>query len=121
MVGSAPLGGAEPTFLFGDIRPEREEVPVRTTVTSLYIMVVDQGTGGKIHEKLVLDRTLRRDNGPGNSGCDYISDGSSSVPCGISADRLRLRLYAKVRKGGRYEDCRCEVPEISERDFEENL
>ena len=41
---------------------------------------------------------LRDSSGDRYSDCRYLSGGSAPVPCGISADRLRLCLSAQVGK-----------------------
>ena len=76
---------------------------------------------GDIYEILPLGRRLRLGAGHRNFNCGYFSYGLSPVSCGISADRLRLRLYAPVRKGACYEDRRCEITEVFEWDLKENL
>jgi hypothetical protein len=79
-------------------------------------MVTDQETGGRGNEKLPLAGSLRHGAGPGHSDCGDLPDRLPSVSCGISVDCLRLRLYAQVKEGGGYEDRRCQIPEVSQRD-----
>lgn len=94
---------------------------VCTAVTRLYIMVVDQRTGGKDDEKLPLAGLVRNDIGAGNPDRGDFSNRLPPVSCGISADCVRLRLHAEVREGGRYEDRRCEVAQVFERYFEKDF
>lgn len=94
---------------------------VRTAVTRVYIMVVDQRTGGKDDEKLPLAGPVRDDVGAGNPDRGDFSNRLPPVSCGISADRVRLRLYAEVKEGGRYENRRCEVAKVFERYFEKDF
>ena len=90
----------------------------RTSVTLLYIMLVDQKTGGREYEKLPLAGTLRCGAGHWDIDCDHLPHRRPPVPGGVFADRLRLRLHAEMKEGGSYEDRCGEVPEISERHFE---
>jgi len=56
--------------------------------------------GGDANETLPLAGSLRCRAGLRYSDCGDLSYRVPSVPCGVSADRLRLRLYAQVEKGG---------------------
>ena len=84
-------------------------------------MVTDQETGGDGYAILPVAGCLRPGAGTGDPDRGDLSDRMPPVPCGNSADRLRLGLHAQVEEGGSYEDRRCQVPEVFERDLEKDL
>ena len=59
-------------------------------------MVLVGGSEEAIEREMSVAGSLCGGVGPGNTDRGHLSHGVPPVPCGLCADRLRLRLYAQI-------------------------